>query len=331
MVSAYKRYPPGLQATEERHVQVVITGEKDKMVSRYLAADWGSTNLRLWLVEDGIAVKKAASPFGITRMQNQSFPAVLQGMLQQMQIAQSDISRIYIAGMAGSNVGWQQANYLHCPVSLNALGTSLTQVDPGWPAQAGIIPGVCVPGPDGADVMRGEETQLLGALQDTASSLFILPGTHSKWARVQQDVIHSFTTVMTGELFDVLRHHSLLGRGLPAANPDPEAFDNGVMAGLAASDTMTELFSVRARHILGHLPAGQVDDYLSGLLIGSEVRDMRQRFEVSADTAVTLVGSGSLLPRYDRALHLAGITFTTQDADTAILNGIRKIHDSLDT
>lgn len=301
------------------------------MVSRYLAADWGSTNLRLWLVEDGIAVKNAASPFGITRMQNQSFPAVLQGLLQQMQIAQSDISRVYIAGMAGSNVGWQQANYLHCPVSLNALGTSLTPVDPGWPAQAGIIPGVCVPGPDGADVMRGEETQLLGALQETASALFILPGTHSKWARVHHDVIHSFTTVMTGELFDVLRHHSLLGRGLPAAAPHPESFDRGVMAGLAASDTMTELFTVRARHILGHLPARQVEDYLSGLLIGSEVRDMRRRFEVSADTPVTLVGSGSLFTRYDRALHLAGIAFTTQDADTAILNGIRKIHDSLDS
>lgn len=301
------------------------------MVSRYLAADWGSTNLRLWLVEDGIAVKSAASPFGITRMQNQSFPAVLQGLLQQMQIAQADVSRVYIAGMAGSNVGWQQANYLPCPVSLNALGTSLTPVDPGWPAQAGIIPGVCVPGPDGADVMRGEETQLLGALQDTASALFILPGTHSKWACVHHDVIHSFTTVMTGELFDVLRHHSLLGRGLPATTPHPESFDHGVVAGLAASDTMTELFSVRARYILGHLPAQQVDDYLSGLLIGSEVRDMRQRFEVSADTPVTLVGSGSLFTRYDRALYLAGIAFTTQDADTAILNGIRKIHDSLDT
>lgn len=83
-------------------------------------------------------------------------------------------------------------------------------------------------------------------------------------ARVHHDVIHSFTTVMTGELFDVLRHHSLLGRGLPAAAPHPESFDRGVMAGLAASDTMTELFTVRARHILGHLPAQQVDDYLSG-------------------------------------------------------------------
>lgn len=301
------------------------------MVSRYLAADWGSTNLRLWLVEDGIAVNHAASPFGITRMQNQSFPQVLQGVMQQMQIAPSDISRVYIAGMAGSNVGWKEAPYLSCPVSLNALGTCLTQVDPGWQAQAGIIPGVCVPGPDGADVMRGEETQLLGALQGAESAHFILPGTHSKWAQVQGDRICSFTTVMTGELFDILRHHSLLGRGLPDSPPHPQAFDDGVKAGLAASDTMTELFTVRARHILRHLSADQVSDYLSGLLIGSEVRDMRGRFMLTAATPVTLVGSGALRARYDRALQLAAIPFVTQDADTAILNGIRKIHDSLDT
>ena len=301
------------------------------MVSRYLAADWGSTNLRLWLVDDGIAVKSAASPFGITRMQGQSFPAVLQGLMQQMQISPSEVSRIYIAGMAGSNVGWRQADYLSCPISLNALSTSLTSVDPGWPAQAGIIPGVCVPGPDNADVMRGEETQLLGALQDAATALFILPGTHSKWALVHNDIIHSFTTVMTGELFDVLRHHSLLGRGLPDAPPHAASFDNGVRAGLAASDTMTELFSVRARYILRHLPQEQVSDYLSGLLIGSEVRDMRKRFDISETMPITLVGSAALFTRYARALQLAGIPFATQDADTAILNGIRKIHDCLET
>src|SRR5690606_6997147 len=142
---------------------------------------------------------------GITRMQGQSFPAVLQGLMQHMDIAPADVTRVYIAGMAGSNVGWKQADYLSCPVALNTLGTSLTPVDPGWPAQAGIIPGVCVPGPQGADVMRGEETQLLGALRGPDATVFVLPGTHSKWAHVQNDMIRSFVTVMTGELFDVLR------------------------------------------------------------------------------------------------------------------------------
>src|SRR5690606_3782562 len=160
------------------------------------------------------------------------------------------------------------------------------------PAQAGIIPGVCVPGPDGAEVMRGTETQLLGALQATPSASVKLHGKHRTLARDHDQVIDSITTVITGELLSVLSRPSLECRGLPAAAPDPESFDNGVMAGLAASDTMAELFSVRARHTLGHLPAGQVEDYLSGLLIGSEVRAMRQRFDVSADTAVTLVGSG---------------------------------------
>lgn len=301
------------------------------MVSRYLAADWGSTNLRLWLVEEGKAVSQAASPLGITRMQGQSFPEVLRGLMQQMGIAPVDVTRVYIAGMAGSNVGWKQADYLSCPVALNTLGLSLTPVDPGWPAQAGIIPGVCVPGPQAADVMRGEETQLLGALQDGTCSLFVLPGTHSKWALVENDMIRSFVTVMTGELFDVLRHHSLLGRGLPEGEPVPQAFDDGVHAGLQASDTMTELFTVRARYVLNHMAATQVSDYLSGLLIGSEVRDMRRRFDVAADTRITLVGSGALAARYDRALYLAGIAFDICDADVALLNGIRKIHDSLDT
>lgn len=301
------------------------------MVSRYLAADWGSTNLRLWLIEDGQTIGHATSPQGITRMQGQSFPAVLQGLMQHMGIAPADVTRIYIAGMAGSNVGWKQADYLSCPVSLNTLGSCLTPVDPGWPAQAGIIPGICVPGAQGADVMRGEETQLLGALRSPDATVFVLPGTHSKWAQVQNEMIRSFVTVMTGELFDVLRHHSLLGRGLPEGDPAPEAFDDGVHAGLQAGDTMTELFTVRARYVLNHLAPAQVSDYLSGLLIGSEVRDMRRRFHVTGDTKVTLVGSGALCVRYERVLRLAGIAFDICDADAALLKGIRKIHDSLDT
>lgn len=301
------------------------------MVSRYLAADWGSTNLRLWLVEDGVAVKHAASPFGITRMQNQSFPQVLQSLMLQMQLETSEVSRIYIAGMAGSNVGWKEAAYLRCPVSLGELGNNLTAVDPGWPVPAGIIPGICVPGPAGADVMRGEETQLLGTLNDNLSGLFVLPGTHSKWALVQDGVVVRFTTVMTGELFDVLRNHSLLGRGVPESSAQPQAFEAGTLAGLAASDTMTELFTVRARYILQHLPAEQVIDYLSGLLIGSELRDMRKQFEVNTASRVTLLGSGTLTKRYEQALRLAGITFDTKDADSATLNGIRKIHDALET
>lgn len=301
------------------------------MGSQYLAADWGSTNLRLWLVEEGRAVRQASSPFGITRMQDKSFPQVLQGLMQQMALSPDDISRIYIAGMAGSNVGWKEAAYLHCPVALDELGTRMTPVDPGWSAQAGIIPGICVPGPQGADVMRGEETQLLGALADNPSGLFVLPGTHSKWAQVENGIILRFTTVMTGELFDVLRHHSLLGRGIPDAAAHPKAFEDGVRAGLAASDTMTELFTVRARYILKHTPAEEVSDYLSGLLIGSELRDMRKQFAINQATPLTLVGSGMLADRYAQALRLADMTFVICDADCATLDGIRKIHESMET
>ncbi len=301
------------------------------MVSRYLAADWGSTNLRLWLVQDGVVLKRAGSPFGITRMQDRSFAEVLHALMREMQVLPEDITQLYIAGMAGSNLGWKEAAYLPCPVPLNALSGSLTPVDPGWPARAGIIPGVCVAGPEGADVMRGEETQILGAVQASRSALLVLPGTHCKWAQVQDNVIRGFSTVMTGELFDVLRHHSLLGRGVPAGAFQAGAFEAGVAAGLAATDTLTELFTVRAKFILRHLAAEAVDDYLSGLLIGGEVRDMRLRFDAAPGAEVTLVGSGTLFTRYEKALRQAGLLPVGVDAETAILNGIRKIHDALDT
>lgn len=286
------------------------------MTARYIAIDWGSTNLRAWHFQDGVCLESRQSEAGVTRLNGRSPEAVLAEVTEGWS---SETTPVVMAGMVGSNAGWKIAPYLPCPTSLDGIGERLTQVK----ERVWIIPGLCVSSDDNHNVMRGEETQLLGASELAPAALYVMPGTHCKWVEADNHQIRDFRTVMTGELHHLLLRHSLVGAGLPEQTASDEAFDAGLTRGLASPEILPQLFEVRAAHVLGTLAREQVSEFLSGLLIGGEVATMNARF--AGSQAITLVASPSLSARYQRAFRAIGRAVNTLDGDMAFQAGIRRI------
>ena len=286
------------------------------MTSRYIAIDWGSTNLRAWLYQGDKCLESRQSEAGVTRLNGKSPAAVLAEVTQNWR---EGATPVVMAGMVGSNVGWKVAPYLPVPAHFSAIGQQLTSAgDNIW-----IIPGLCVARDDNHNVMRGEETQLLGARTLSPSSVYVMPGTHCKWVRADAEQIHDFRTVMTGELHHLLLRHSLVGAGLPQQENSETAFAAGLERGLASPAVLPQLFEVRASHVLGTLPREQVSEFLSGLLIGAEVASMRDY--IAGEQAITIVAGASLTARYQQAFRAAGREAATVAGDTAFQAGIRSI------
>ena len=285
------------------------------MTSRYIAIDWGSTNLRAWLYQGEQCLESRQSEAGVTRLNGKSPEAVLAEVTQNWR---DSATPVVLAGMVGSNVGWKVAPYLPVPVDFSAIGQQLTSVgDKVW-----IIPGLSVSRDANQNVMRGEETQLLGARMIAPSSIYVMPGTHCKWVQADRQQINDFRTVMTGELHYLLLRHSLVGAGLPEQVSAPGAFNAGLERGLHSPDILPRLFEVRASHVLGSLPLEQVGEFLSGLLIGAEVATLSERFR---DPQVTIVGGEALANRYQQALSAIGRQTTLVSGDNAFQTGVRSI------
>ncbi len=205
---------------------------------------------------------------------------------------------ILLGGMIGSRQGWHEAPYLTCPAAPSSLAARALRFDTGL-GTGWIVPGVsCTDASGGHDVMRGEEMQLLGA--GVLDGTVVLPGTHSKWVRMEDGAIRRFRTFMTGELFALLCTHSLLGRLMEDGQGDPGAFDRGVDRAFADPALTALLFSVRTEGLFGLIEPHGLADYLSGLLIGAEL--------AAADHAAstTIIGEGALVERYVRAMARAG-------------------------
>ena len=286
------------------------------MTSRYIAIDWGSTNLRAWLYQGDQCLESRQSEAGVTRLNGKSPAAVFSEITQNWR---DSATPVVMAGMVGSNVGWKIAPYLPVPVHFSAIGQQLTSVsDNVW-----IIPGLCVSRDDNHNVMRGEETQLLGAQAIAPSSVYVMPGTHCKWVQADRQQIHDFRTVMTGELHHLLLRYSLVGAGLPEQESSMEAFRAGLERGLNSPAVLPQLFEVRASHVLGSLPREQVSEFLSGLLIGAEIVTLSEQF--SGQQSITLVAGSSLTSRYLQAFHAIGREVCAVDGDTAFQTGIRSI------
>ncbi|WP_230353190.1 2-dehydro-3-deoxygalactonokinase [Lelliottia sp. WAP21] len=286
------------------------------MTPRYIAIDWGSTNLRAWLYQGDECLESRQSESGVTRLNGQSPEAVLAKVTSGWR---DSATPVIMAGMVGSNVGWKVAPYLSVPTRFSAIGQQLTSVgDNVW-----IIPGLCVSRDDNHNVMRGEETQLLGARTLSPSSVYVMPGTHCKWVQADSEQIHDFRTVMTGELHHLLLNHSLVGAGLPEQQSSGDAFTEGLERGLASPAVLPQLFEVRASHVLEKLPREQVSEFLSGLLIGAEVASMRDF--VVQEQAVTIVAGSSLTSRYQQAFHALGREVKTISGEAAFQAGIRSI------
>jgi 2-dehydro-3-deoxygalactonokinase len=213
---------------------------------------------------------------------------------------------IILSGMIGSRQGWKEAPYAQCPASAEDIVRALATIEHGG-ARIALVPGLSTENDGMPDVMRGEETQILGALALSGrdDGLFLLPGTHSKWATVRGGRIVSFRTFMTGEIFGALKEHTILGRPMREGPRDNMAFARGVEEGTkldSAGALLNRVFATRTYSLFGRLADTALADYLSGLLIGAEVAAAMGL----SDAVVTIVASPSLAQRYADALVLLG-------------------------
>ena len=241
---------------------------------RVIAVDWGTSSFRAYrLGPVGEISDRRTSDGGILHIAPGAFPEALRTEIGAW-LNEDPTALVMMSGMIGSRQGWLEVPYRDCPCDLAGLVDGLKRVD--WPeAEVWIVPGLidrAVPGLP--DVMRGEETQILGALEQLTAdeALICLPGTHSKWVTARAGTIAGFATYMTGEVYDLLQRHSILGRLMTADAVEADrAFSEGVARGAGGEALLRLLFSVRSRVLCGEMPDSGARAYLSGLLIGREV------------------------------------------------------------
>ncbi|AXA93196.1 2-dehydro-3-deoxygalactonokinase [Massilia sp. YMA4] len=278
-----------------------------------IGIDWGSTSLRAFLIgADGSVLQEHAAAKGASTLHGHpAFVAALDEVAGAWRRAQPALP-LLACGMVGSQHGWLEVPYVRAPAGATELADGLAQ--PGDTALR-IVPGVlCNDGLLPPDLMRGEETQIVGALArhpQLADSCVILPGTHSKWTHVAQGRIGRFATHMTGELYAVLRQHSVLGRLMPPeVSPDMDAFLAGVTAARDHGELGLphQLFAVRSLGVTARLRPGALPDYLSGLLIGHELRAglAWRAGHGLRELPLALVGAAPLCERYQLALAHCG-------------------------
>lgn len=293
-----------------------------------ILVDWGTTNLRAYLTDgSGAVVGQRSSDQGILKSAGR-FPEAFREIAGSWREKDPTLP-IVMSGMIGSRQGWVEAPYLDCPADLNALNRGAVTV-PGL-ADAVILPGIAYLGPEGhRDVMRGEETKILGALATMKgdSAVLCLPGTHCKWAEVERGRLVRFATAMTGELFQVMREHSILGKLMNEGDPGHEeaTFARGLMRAGQGGGLLHHLFSVRAEGLFGTVPPRSAASYLSGILIGHEVSAMTALFRTDQ---VVLVASSPQAEPYEAAIGHAGLRLTRIAADEAVLAGLWRAAEAL--
>ena len=286
--------------------------------SGFIAADWGTTNRRAYRIgASGEPEAEFEDDKGILSVPAGGFGAAVAEIRQRL----GDWP-LLLAGMVGSNRGWIEAPYVACPAGIEDIAAHLV-----WPEEkrTAIVPGVSLLDGEDADVMRGEEVQVLGALatgEVGRDALVCHPGTHNKWVRVAGGRIQRFTTVMTGELFNLLKQHSILS-GMIGGKVEPGvAFERGVLRGLEGTIVTAELFKVRARVLLGQSPEAEAPSFASGLLIGA---DLRAGLEGTSDEEVIVMGRPELTALYAEALRIAGRRSREMDGERAFIAGAKRI------
>jgi 2-dehydro-3-deoxygalactonokinase len=289
-----------------------------------IAVDWGTSSFRAYrLGAEGRILDQRSAARGILTVEVGGFANVLAEQIGAW--LDEEPGSVFMSGMIGSRQGWKEVPYLACPVDLEAIARACGRVDWGRGRQAYIVPGVSCRDPHGVpDVMRGEETQILGAFDEDTREVdrrrvAVLPGTHSKWALAGDSRIETFATFLTGELYAVLREHSILGR-LAVPGDDVAALERGVRRSLDAGAGLShDLFSARTLALTGDLAPDAVGDYLSGLLLGAELAAGRRWLERqrALGERVHLIGDAALCERYRRAFGLAGLEATIGPADAA--------------
>lgn len=282
-----------------------------------IGLDWGTSRLRVYRLDDtGHVLETRERSWGLRQLPSGGFDAALASIT-----AGWPALPLLACGMVGSRRGWHEVAYVETPADGARLARALGRVQGANGRYMHIVPGLHHS--RGPDVMRGEETQLVGALalrpELASRSTWILPGTHSKWVSVRDGAITDFGTWMTGELFAVLCRHSILGAGMSDAADDAGAFEQGVAAARdsGASGVTGRLFSTRTLMLDGKLAPEAVRDYLSGLLIGGEFRSAMAGDRFDCAKPVRLIGADALCKRYSRAAEQFGVEVAEIITDAA--------------
>ncbi len=287
-----------------------------------IGVDWGTTSLRAYRIgASGDIAARIDRPGGILTVPTGGFPAALRDAIGPW-LADGE-AKVLLCGMVGSRQGWVEAPYLPCPAGPAEIAAATTPI-PFEGAEIRLVPGLTTEDSAGIpDVMRGEETKLVALADIAGTALACLPGTHSKWARLEQGRVTGFTTHMTGETFAALSQHTILARTSTDGPDVPEAFARGVARARQPGGLLHHLFGARSLHLLGRLAQAETRSFLSGLLIGHEIA-------AAADgiREVHLAGAAGLAGLYAAALAQNGITVTRHDPDL-VAAGLRHIGRSL--
>ena len=288
----------------------------------FIAVDWGTTNRRAYVVDgDGRQGPEMEDGKGVLSVPHGCFPEAVAEVRARL-----GDRPLLMAGMIGSNRGWREAPYVPCPAGIQDLASNLVHLRD---ERAAIVPGVCWDDGEASDIMRGEEVQILGAVAAgliPEDAVVCHPGTHNKWIKLEGGRITAFRTVMTGELFNLLREHSILADLLSMPTTTGAAFKEGVAHGLGVNDLTAELFSIRARVLLDKMRRKDAASYGSGLLIGN---DLRVGLESFGATEIVAIGSPELTRLFVAALETANRRATELDGEQAFLAGARHIAEAL--
>ncbi len=279
----------------------------------FLAVDWGTTNRRVFVIEDGRVSHTERDDRGVTAVKD--FAGEAAGIRAHF----GDLPML-MAGMVGSNIGWRPASYVAAPAGIEQLSDGLLWID----TRTAIVPGVSTLAGGRPDVMRGEEVQFVGAVAAglvPRDSLLVQPGTHCKWAEMEDGRIAGFTTAMTGELFALLRQHGLLAAQLGGEVTPGAAFLAGVEEG-RCMDLAASLFGIRAAKMLGQRDDSDAASYASGLLIGG---DVAVRLGHAGHDTVHILADPGLGGLYVTAIEAHGRRARLVDSHAAFLAGILAI------
>ncbi len=287
--------------------------------------DWGTTSFRIWIVDGkGQVLGHRRSDEGMATRKpgDDGFGPVLEEHLRELE-APANLP-VLICGMAGAREGWKEAPYMNLPARIADIASGAVRLE-GQDRDIRIIPGLAQMPPSAPDVMRGEETQLLGMIADADDrQLVCMPGTHCKWVEIAEGAVVGFRTFLTGDLYNAISTATILAKSVPDDEPafDEAAFRDAVSRVAAGSDGLSaELFSIRAGQLVGGVPAATAPSILSGLLIGSEITASRNVL-AAYGRHVTLIGSGVLAERYAMAFDVSDVKVRLHPAEALTQNGL---------
>ncbi len=289
----------------------------------FIAVDWGTTNRRAYFLDSsGKCVAEFEDHKGVLSVADTGFPAAVAEIRQRL-----GDHPLLLAGMIGSNRGWKEAPYVPAPAGIEDLARALVFAG----EREAIVPGVSYLGNGRADVMRGEEVQLLGAVAAglvDPTGLVCHPGTHNKWATLSNSKITEFRTAMTGELFSILKEHSILSDLMQGPVEPNDVFKGAALHAINDEALLADLFAVRARVLLNQAKKEDAASYASGLLIGA---DVRIGLSTPTGARIAAIGRPELTRLYAAAIGETGRDVVELDGEQCFLAGIEEIAKRIST